>query len=500
MKKVILFVIDAFASEVFIPAIENGRLPNFKAIASQGVLREECISIFPSITPACLSSIITGKYPINTEVPGDYWYDEPSNTVNYIGGDFSAIMGDGLQAFLDDFLVNLNDRFLKEETLFEIIENNGLKSACLNYFIHHGINDYKIELPAPMNWIPILSKERTIKGPSLLHLGDLCQIDLESFDFSNLEGISSRFGFQDATTFAILEHLIQYKLLPDFTVAYLPDNDWDSHELGPDNAVFTLEQVDKRFGELFDNYGGLPAYLNDHTILIVGDHGQTGLVIDDDERGINLTQVLQDFKLVDAGHGWKDDNEIIACPNLRASIFYVNHLEKARFTEVVDCLLNDERIDQVIWRESSDSTPNHKYIVQTANNGQLAFYDDEESPIATDTYGNGWSWEGNLGCVDGQIDEDNRITFENYPNAFERLKNVLDLKNSGDLWATAKPGHTFHLESMEVELRGSHGTLHRSDSTTSLLVAGHEETLEVPTNPRIVDVAPMVLQMLGLGV
>ncbi len=494
MKKVILFVIDAFASEVFIPAIESGRLPNFKALASQGVLREACISIFPSITPACLSSIITGKYPVDTEVPGDYWYDETTNTVNYIGGDFSTIMGEGLQAFLDDFLMNLNDRFLKNETLFEVIENSGLKAACLNYFIHRGIHDYEIELPAPLNWIPIISKERKIKGPSLLHLGDLSQIDLESFDFSNLQGMSSRFGFQDDTTFAILKHLIQYQLLPDFTVAYLPDNDWDSHELGPDNAVFTLEHADKRLGELFDVLGGLSAFLEDHTILIVGDHAQTALVIDEGERGINLTEVLQDFKLVDAGHGWEEGDEIIACPNLRASIFYVNHLTKSRFTEVVDCLLIDDRIDQVIWREASDN----RYYIKTAEDGQLSFYDDSQSPMATDTYGNGWSWAGNLACVDGQVDDDNHITFETYPNAFERLKNVLDLKHSGDLWATAKPGYTFSLESMEIEKRGSHGTLHRSDSITSLLVAGHEVTFDVPKNPRIVDVAPMILNMLGL--
>lgn len=496
MKKVILFVIDALSSEILIPAINEGRLPNFKALASHGILREECVSIFPSITPAALSSIITGKYPIDTEIPGDYWYDEPTNTVNYIGGDVSAIMGEGIETFLDDFLVNLNDRFLKADTLFETIENEGLTSACLNFFIHRGIHDYQIELPAPLNWIPILSKDRTIKGPSLLHLGDLNKIDLEKLDFSDIKGMSSRFGFQDDTTFAILKHLIQYNLLPDFTVAYLPDNDWDSHELGPDNAVFTLEHVDKRLDDLFDLAGGLPSFLESHTIFIVGDHAQTALVIDDEDRGINLTQILQDFNLVDAGHGWDKDNEIIACPNLRASIFYVNQVDETRFTEIVACLLGDARIDQVIWRETLEGISNHKYHVKTAA-GQLEFYDEPDSPMATDTYNNGWSWEGNLTCVDGHV-EGECITFETYPNAFERLKNVLDLEHSGDLWATAKPGYTFCLESMEVEKRGSHGTLHKLDSITSLLIAGHEKSLDIPEHPRIVDIASMVLQVLNL--
>jgi len=129
MKKVILFVIDALASNVLVPAIDDNLLPHFKALTQQGIFREKCISIFPSITPAALSSIITGQYPVKTEVPGDYWYDEDMDTVNYIGGDFSTIMGGGIETFLRDFLVNLNDRFLKVDTLFETLEKANIPTG-----------------------------------------------------------------------------------------------------------------------------------------------------------------------------------------------------------------------------------------------------------------------------------------------------------------------------------------------------------------------------------
>ena len=498
MKKVILFVIDALASEVFIPAIDSGRLPNLKSLASSGILRDTCTSIFPSITPAALSSIITGKYPINTEIPGDYWYDETAKTVNYIAGDFSAILSIGLEIFLEDFLVNLNDRFLKSDTLFEIVEKHDLQAGCLNFFIHRGLHQYEIELPSPMSWIPTAATKKQIKGPSLLHLGDLHQVDLEGFDFSGLEGMSSRFGFQDDTTMAILNHLIEHDILPDFTVAYLPDNDWDSHELGPSNAVFTLEHLDELFGKMFDVKGGLADFLEEHVIVIVGDHGQSPLVMDEDERGINLTDVLKDFNLVGAGQSWVEDNEIIACPNLRSTLLYFSKIDISRFNQVIDQLLADKRIDQVIWRGNNIDGYDNGYYVKTAEQGQLYFYDDTVSPMAHDRYGNGWSWDGHLSTVDGKVSEDNVITFETYPNAFERLKSVLDLERSGDVWATAKPGHTFYLDGMEFEPRGSHGTLHKLDSETSLLVAGHADNLDIPDYPRIVDVAPLILQILDL--
>ena len=497
MKKVILFVIDALASEVIVPAIHDGRLPHFADLMKHGILREECISIFPSITPAALSSIITGKYPVDTAVPGDYWYDQPTNTVNYIGGDFSAIMGEGLETFLEDFLANLNDQFLKADTLFEILENHGYSAACLNLFIHRGIHEYEVELPKPMNLLPLKASTQTVKGPSLLHLGDLHKIDLDDLDFSDIEGVSSRFGFQDNTTMAILKHLITQGKLPDFTVAYLPDNDWDSHELGPDNAIFTLEHIDAHLGDLFELKGGVKKFLDEHVVLIVGDHSQAPLVIDDNDRGINLTTILQDFRLVDAGKGWDQDDEIIACPNLRASLFYLNQIDEQRIHHIITRLLEDSRIDQVIWRGSLWEELDQGYYARTAEHGQLYFYKDDKSPMAYDFHGNGWTWQGDLATVDGQV-TDGIISFENYPNAFERIKNILDLERSGDFWATAKPGYTFHLESMGYEQRGSHGALHRLDSTTSLFVAGHPEHVTVSEYPRIVDVAPLILELFDL--
>lgn len=499
MKKIILFVIDALGSAVLVPAIDEGKLPHFQALADRGTFRKECISIFPSITPAALTAIITGKYPVESGIPGDYWYDLETETVSYFGSDFTTIMREGMETFLNDFLINLNARYLLADTLFETVEKNDLRAACLNLFVHRGLHDYEMSLPGLLNIFPSPLDGTKVKGPSLLHLGDLHHIDLDGFDASKVGGLSNRFGFKDDTTVAILKHLVEHEQLPDFTVAYMPDNDWDSHELGPHIALNTLIHVDELLGELFSLKDGVEGFLSEHIVLIVGDHSQSPLVEDDNKRGINLNQVLADYHLVDSGKGWSDDDEIIACPNLRATLFYFNEIDKNRFYRVVDTLLDDERIDQVIWRGKLLGILESGYYVQTAKHGRLFFRDDGDSPMAHDAYGGGWTWEGDLACVDGQVSDEGLMTFGDYPNAFERIKNVLDLERSGDVWATAKPGYTFHLDGMSYEPRGSHAALHRLDSTTSLIVAGHDEQITVPEQPRIVDVAPLVLEMLGVS-
>ena len=44
---------------------------------------------------------------------------------------------------------------------------------------------------------------------------------------------------------------------------------------------------------------------------------------------------------------------------------------------------------------------------------------------------------------------------------------------------------------------GSHGSLHREDSTSPLIVVGTD--LELPESTRLTDVEPLCLALLGLG-
>src|SRR5687768_1451368 len=61
--KVLLIVIDGAAPRVVGPAVQTGRLPNLKRVADAGTMHAGSVTIFPSITPAATTTLVTGAYP-----------------------------------------------------------------------------------------------------------------------------------------------------------------------------------------------------------------------------------------------------------------------------------------------------------------------------------------------------------------------------------------------------------------------------------------------------
>jgi hypothetical protein len=198
LKKVLLCVIDGWTSRVFVPALEQGRLPNFIGLTREGYLDPNCISIFPSITPAALASIITGRYPAEHGLAGVYWYDTDTEEVMYFGDDIWVILNRGMSNFVRDFLVKLNHQYLKSETLCQRVEQEGLKGACLNYFVYRGNVRHKFWLPFLLRifgLIPGVSFPRAAFGPSIMVLGDFVSSGIDASG-----RVTERFGFEDDCT------------------------------------------------------------------------------------------------------------------------------------------------------------------------------------------------------------------------------------------------------------------------------------------------------------
>lgn len=502
MKKVLLIVVDACASRVLVPALENGRLPNIRRLSQAGAMYPNSISIFPSITPAATSSIITGVYPYEHGVAGAHWYNPNEDTVVYYGPDFWVIVDKGLGDFFDDFLLRLNHDRLRAETLFETVERAGKRAACLNYLIFRGDVAHTIDMPLLLGLIPGAPFSEEVRGASILYWGDFVATEIEALG-STLKatgGPQNRFGFNDTATAELLVQLTQNNALPDFTLAYFPDNDFNSHDVGPANAVDTLEAVDEKLGQLIDVYGGVDALLDDLCILLTGDHSQTDVVDNEDTAGISLEDVLNEFTLATPGEPWTHEDELVVCPNLRTAQMYLHYPSSDLMNRLIEALLQDDRIDQVIWRATAIDSDERGLYVATRDRGRLHFWAGDDGPhTATDEYGGVWSWDGDLGAVDGYVSDDGRIECLEYPNAFERLAGGINPDHSGSVWVTARPGYEFHLKHTSLHVSGgSHGSLHRDDSTSPLLIAGAPEDIEVPATPRAVDVVPLVLHMLGI--
>src|SRR5687768_10738797 len=86
--KVLLVVIDAATPHAFCPAVRTGRLPVLHRLVEAGTMHQASVTIFPSITPAATTAIVTGAYPAGNGIAGASWYDAAREEVAYYGDDF----------------------------------------------------------------------------------------------------------------------------------------------------------------------------------------------------------------------------------------------------------------------------------------------------------------------------------------------------------------------------------------------------------------------------
>jgi hypothetical protein len=495
--KALLIVIDALASRVVRPAMDDGRLPNLQLLAAAGQVRWDSTAIFPSITPAATAALVTGGYPSDTGIAGAYYYDRVEDQVHYYGDDIWTIMSRGFANYVEDFLKQLNDRCLQAPTIYQLVERAGGTSAALNYLWFHGDHSHQARVPWLLRRWNNVKKEYTVQGPKILSLGDFVSDGPARLHLRGPGGFFNRYGFSDFTTSRQLLELAKARAFPEFTVAYFPENDFESHKRGPARALRTVERVDRMLGKLFGAYGGVDRLLADLAVLVTGDHAQSDLIASRGTLDVPLRDVLQDYQLVDAGTKWSDGDELMVCPNMRAAQIYLRPGYWLQRRDIVAALLKEERVDQVMWRESEgDGT---SFWVSTADRGTLEFRNcDPHEAIGFDDYGGAWRWEGNMSTVDASLCADNRIVYRSYPNALERIANAFDRRNTGDLWLTCRTGHEFRLETSKIHYRGSHGSLHADDSLSPLIIAGSDRFPHFDKPPRAVDVTPLCCLALDL--
>jgi hypothetical protein len=500
MKRVLLIVIDALASRVVLPALDEGRLPNLRALAEAGSLNPDCSAMFPSITPAATATLLTGCYPRDHGIVGQQWYDTEQDVVAYFGADIEVIIERGIGSFIEDFLVQMNNQRLQADTLYQTVERTGQQAACLNYLFFRGDVAHEVNMPLLLQILPDVSGSYELYGPSILRLGDFVAPDEQVAQVSLSEsGPLNKYGMKDKHTAQTLLQMAERRTLPAFTLAYFPDNDFASHSNTPAQALEVVERIDGWLGELIESYGGLETLLDEVCIVLTGDHSQTDIRDADSAPAIDLNEVLADFAIAEAGDTWDNDEQLVICPNMRSTCIYLRQPTSERIDHLARALLADERVDQVTWAAALTDPDAPGHHVVTRDRGKLHFWpgtDGEQT--ATDVYGGMWGWSGDLRAVDGQVSSDGVLTFPSYPNAFERLACAPHAADGLHLWVTAHPGYEFVLPRIKLHPGGSHGSLHKDDSTMPLLLAGAPEGIALPEHPRAVDVAPLCLSILGI--
>ncbi|HEY4238066.1 MAG TPA: alkaline phosphatase family protein, partial [Gaiellaceae bacterium] len=126
-KKLVLVVVDGMTPAAFERAVESGRAPALAFLAEHGDYRK-ATSVFPSLTPVCLTSIATGAGPGMHHIPSLIWWDRQERRIVEYGSSFAALRAAGLSQSLVDTIFNMNERHLSRDasTVYEALEDAGL--------------------------------------------------------------------------------------------------------------------------------------------------------------------------------------------------------------------------------------------------------------------------------------------------------------------------------------------------------------------------------------
>jgi predicted AlkP superfamily pyrophosphatase or phosphodiesterase len=475
-RKVVLAVIDSLKPEMLDQAIEEGRAPALAALRERGTYVRDCISTFPSVTPVASAAIATGTGPGEHHIPSMNWFHRGEERYIEYGSSFPATRAFGVVRSLFDTVYNMNMAHLSRarKTVFEHLDDVGLRTACTTYLIYRGRTRHDPSGESVYRRIgEVLQFRHPVYGARELFYADL-------FDSRNT-GCTSALGLpgqRDRHTGCVGAYLVENDLF-DFLLFSLPDNDTHSHKVGPEGQVRSIAEADRALERIMHVAGGVDAFLEDHAVIVMSDHSQTKV-----EKRLNLADVFSSWRVLVPADPAPVEAEIALCPSARSAMVYV--LDPAEREElikhVIEALDGVDGIELVIMRQDGEA------LVRSAR-GELRF---APGGGLVDGRGRSWSVDGEQGVLGLEIG-DGRVASDDYPDALGRLWSALECPHAGDVLLSASPGFEFvdwggadHIGG------GSHGSLDRDDSTGVLLVCG----MDVPEREEwsIADVAPLVLE------
>jgi hypothetical protein len=480
-KKLVLAVIDSLKPQMLDQAIAEDRAPALAALRERGTWVPECVSSFPSVTPAASATIATGVGPDEHHIPSINWYHRGEERYIEYGSSLPATRAFGFVRSLYDTIYNMNMAHLSRalETVFERLDDAGLRTACTTYLIYRGRTRHE---PSGDSRLRRLAEAAQFRH-AVWAARELFYADL--FDSRNT-GCSSTLGLpgqRDQHSGCVGAYLVEQDLF-DFLLFSLPDNDTYSHRYGPDAQVKSIGEADRALERIMHVAGGVDAFLEDYAVIVVSDHSQTAV-----EHRVNLAQALRGWRVLAPVDPAPWEAELAVCPGARSAMVYV--LGESARERLVQRVAHDlrgvEGVDLVVRRVGAEA------VVWSAR-GELRFAPGGE---LVDRRGQRWSVEGEPATLDLHV-EDGRATSEAYPDALGRVWSALGCPNAGDVLVSAQPGYEFvDWGGADHVGGGSHGSLHRGDSLGGLLLCGVESPRREEWS--IADVTPLVLRHFSLS-
>ena len=242
--------------------LETTKAPTLRFLLEHGRYSRG-ISTFPSLTPVCLASIATGAHSDVHGIPHLVWWNRQEQRLVEYGSSFGALVATGLARGVRNTIVNLNERHLlpTAETVYEALEDRGLTTAAINITTYRGRNRHVSSVPG----LP------PVYGPKHLFFYSIYESDRTG---APVAWRSRSRGSIDAYAGHVGRWLVTRDAF-DLLVFYLPDYDFASHALGPDEAHDALHRADAAIASLVEAAGGRDAFLERYAVMLCSDHGHS---------------------------------------------------------------------------------------------------------------------------------------------------------------------------------------------------------------------------------
>jgi predicted AlkP superfamily pyrophosphatase or phosphodiesterase len=500
-KGLVLAYVDSMRTDMLELAAREGEAPTFAKLLRRGVLVPDCVSSFPSVTPVASAEIATGVGSDRHWISGMNWYHRLERRYVEYGSSFEATRAFGLFRALYDLIYNMNLAHLSPEvdTVFERLDDAGLRTACTPFLIYRGRHRHEVSLEGLMRRavdVSGLKLRHATWGPKELFYGDLYasrRVPCRP---------TSRPGTVDEYSACCAADLAAQGLF-DFLLLSLPDNDNYSHRHGPDSQVDSIAAADRAFAKLIAAAGGLDGFLTDYALILMADHAQTSV-----HRELPIAADLGErWTVLQPSEDQPEEAQLAVSPTARAANVYLlpRNGSQAEHDEVRAAVEAMEGADVVAYlsvggeplvRETPGPPPPAAEVVASRAGTELRF---RPGDAVTDLRGGGWELGGDPVALDLEI-ADGQVRSESYPDALGRLWSALCAPHAGDLIVSATPGYecvdwggTSHVGG------GSHGSLHRGDSLGPILFCGcGPQSAAERDQWSLRDVAPIVLEHFGL--
>jgi len=517
--KLVLCVIDAMAPAMLERAVAEGAAPMLATLMQRGRFIPDCVAAFPSVTPVCAASIVTGVAQDEHLIPGMNWFHREEKRYVEYGSSLRAAQRFGIARQLTDTVYNMNRAHLSAATptVFETLDDADVRTAGTTYLMYRGRHRHEPQRDTALTRFAARLMRHPVMGPRELFYADV----FASRDTGCRSALGMP-GVRDRHSGCVSAYMVEHDLF-DFLLLSLPDNDWYSHKHGPEAQLRSIAQADLQLARVFNAGGGVDRFLEKHAVIVMADHSQapvqSTISLQDElselgvlqPDGADILGALTGSRASASARGYAREGRprIAVCPSQRAAMVYALHPDErdAMRASVLARALQIEGVDLVAWLAYDAHDRPSEGVVSSPAHGELRFAPGGD---LRDARGVSWHVDGALSVLDATVRGGNALATPSYPDALARLWSGLTCPTSGEVLLSAAPGHEFVDWGGAAHVGGgSHGSLHASDSLGALVLCGVDDwtparasnpsSNPLPAQWAIRDVAPLVKRHFGLA-